>query len=744
MSTKTPILDSHSRRSLFDMNASAASSSMTALVPESKLSPFHYSRRAAARSELRRSRQTTSQSALSRILQQPLIPESLRNRGYGLQSARRYDRSQSDILSSADEGRTIVIALKKRLRNKVSQEHMLKQDIKASESRLISLENEIRHVVSMKETRVRDFEDEKSKLEDLKLRYAEKAKSDVQLLKRVHKLEMQYRDVNGRLSNKAQGEAYAEREKKTSVKDFIDAERRVMSVKYEKAEKEHLRDSEVSKVEELKLELARKQNQLQRDVHGNQVEVQGLRKIVLEHEATISELDLEIRAEREKLAALSLALEENAESVQVRKLELKREITEARNNVDEMSAKRKEIVSRIEDLENEILLNETKIKGFEHVVESAKSQKIELNAQIEDIQRRKKEMTDRVKVEHEKGHVLISKLKQKTMESASLKDKFETLEKEARESSLKASQIKLQVETVQRRIRDEELKDEDEKHLLQIARDYIKMTEERSQGKKESLAKALSELEGANERIHGFEDKINAEKEERERLKQVIEKQLKELEDYESKINESESALMVLQHREELKAKELASKIEARDELAEKFRSRLSSMEASADELKEAIANMNEEAVERKEVLEKKITEVVAKDAKLRGELRRHDTHAGELKQGVEEKSDVAVRAESELIAAEREVIELKATHDRQVAALENKLSLARAELREFEPKVKEAEIELKSINTKYEDIVKRNEVTQRETRSAESQCHIFENRLRELDNKQKHSVIIY
>ena len=77
---------------------------------------------------------------------------------------------------------------------------------------------------------------------------------------------------------------------------------------------------------------------------------------------------------------------------------------------------------------------------------------------------------------------------------------------------------------------------------------------------------------------------------------------MKELEDYESKINESESALTVLQHREELKAKELASQIEARDELVDKFQFRLSNMEASAAQLKEAIANMNEEAVERKEV----------------------------------------------------------------------------------------------------------------------------------------------
>ena len=107
----------------------------------------------------------------------------------------------------------------------------------------------------------------------------------------------------------------------------------------------------------------------------------------------------------------------------------------------------------------------------------------------------------------------------------------------------------------------------------------------------------------------------------------------------------------------------------------------------------------------------------------------------------MEEKNDVVVRAESELIAAEREVIKLKATHDRQVAALQNKLSLARAELREFEPKVKEAELELKSVNQKYEDIVKRNEKTQRETRAAEAECHIYENRLRELDNKQKETL---
>jgi len=403
----------------------------------------------------------------------------------------------------------------------------------------------------------------------------------VQILKRVHRLEMQYRDVNGRLSNKAQGEAYAEQEKKTSIREFTEAERRVMAVRYQKAEKEHIRDSEVSKCEELKLELARKQNQLQREIHGNKVEVQGLRKIVLEHEATISELDLEIRNERGRLAELSLALEENAERVQSRKIELKREITSARINVDELNAKRKEILARVADVEEEISLNETRMVGLQHLIEQAKHQEILLNSQIEDNERRKKEMNERVKSEHEKSHKLISKLKDKQAESEKIQLQFENLEKEARESSLKASQVKLQIETVQRRIQDEELKDEDSKHLLQVARDYIRMTDERLQKRSESFAKAMSELEGSNERIHGLDAKIKHEKNERNRLSSEIEKQLKQLEDTERQINESESALSVLQHREELKARELASQIEARDGLIEKFEFRLQNMEAS-------------------------------------------------------------------------------------------------------------------------------------------------------------------
>ena len=61
--------------------------------------------------------------------------------------------------------------------------------------------------------------------------------------------------------------------------------------------------------------------------------------------------------------------------------------------------------------------------------------------------------------------------------------------------------------------------------------------------------------------------------------------------------------------------------------------------------------------------------------------------------------------------------------------------------MREYEPKVKEAEIQLKVVNEKYENVVKRNEICQKETRSAESQCHIFENRVRELDDQQKETL---
>ena len=160
-----------------------------------------------------------------------------------------------------------------------------------------------------------------------------------------------------------------------------------------------------------------------------------------------------------------------------------------------------------------------------------------------------------------------------------------------------------------------------------------------------------------------------------------------------------------------------------------------------ADSLKDAISQANEEGVERKEVLEKKITQVVAKDATLRSEVKRHVAHADDLRHGVEEKSDVVMRLESEYIAAEREVVDLKATHDRQIANLKKKLDNARAEVREMEPKVKAAELELKSVNEKYEESVKRNENCSKLTRNAESQFHIYENRLRELDNQQKESL---
>ena len=57
---------------------------------------------------------------------------------------------------------------------------------------------------------MRDLDDEKNKLNDMRLKFIEKGKDEVAHLKKIHKLEIGLKDGTARLDSKIEGEKYAQ------------------------------------------------------------------------------------------------------------------------------------------------------------------------------------------------------------------------------------------------------------------------------------------------------------------------------------------------------------------------------------------------------------------------------------------------------------------------------------------------------------------------------------------------------
>ena len=68
---------------------------------------------------------------------------------------------------------------------------MLAQEVRSAQAKVTVLKNELASEIKAKEMLMRDLDDEKARLVELRLRYTEKGKEEVMHLKKIHQLEIQ-------------------------------------------------------------------------------------------------------------------------------------------------------------------------------------------------------------------------------------------------------------------------------------------------------------------------------------------------------------------------------------------------------------------------------------------------------------------------------------------------------------------------------------------------------------------------
>merc|ERR1740117_1936601 len=141
----------------------------------------------------------------------------------------------------------------------------------------------------------------------------------------------------------------------------------------------------------------------------------------------------------------------------------------------------------------------------------------------------------------------------------------------------------------------------------------------------------------------------------------------------------------------------------------------------------------NEEALECKSVLERRITEVQAKDAKLRNIIGEKKVKVRELHDSLEGEQDKVSILTSELMSAEREIVDLKDEHLRRCARLNAKYSAKQQECISVTEQLDAAQNDLTKNTNNYEGAVKLNENLTKQLRLEEMAAHKLENQTNEL-----------
>jgi len=368
-----------------------------------------------------------------------MMPERLR-RTAGLQSVAQAlgqhdgmpSREEAKYLGEASEARAIIGVLKKRLKSKTKEEAMLSQEVRTCDSKVEVLKNELMSEVKSKETITRDLEDEKSKLIDLRLRYTEKGKEEVQHLKKVHQLEIQLKDVTARLENKVEGERYAMLSRKEAKAKLAECENTIMKLKYDNASALSLLNAEKQNAASLKEELSRKQNQLMRENHANKIEIEGLQKVVLEKEATAAELQAEVREANDEVKALCDALELNTEKAEAMKSRLTRTLHSEADRVAALNADLNDKRRRESMLASDISNGEQRESIMNKQLAMSSRQETELNSALNDCRKQITNLEERLNLRNKENGKLQTTVEEIKGVCKLCEEKIEAVESEYR------------------------------------------------------------------------------------------------------------------------------------------------------------------------------------------------------------------------------------------------------------------------------------------------------------------------
>jgi len=642
-------------------------------------------------------------------------------------------REEAKYLGEASEARAIIGVLKKRLKSKTKEEAMLSQEVRTCDSKVEVLKNELMSEVKSKETITRDLEDEKSKLIDLRLRYTEKGKEEVQHLKKVHQLEIQLKDVTARLENKVEGERYAMLSRKEAKAKLAECENTIMKLKYDNASALSLLNAEKQNAASLKEELSRKQNQLMRENHANKIEIEGLQKVVLEKEATAAELQAEVREANDEVKALCDALELNTEKAEAMKSRLTRTLHSEADRVAALNADLNDKRRRESMLASDISNGEQRESIMNKQLAMSSRQETELNSALNDCRKQITNLEERLNLRNKENGKLQTTVEEIKGVCKLCEEKIEAVESEYRVTAKQLRKEQQHVSDLEARLHEETLVDEDRQHALRTAKTYTKVLEDRLQAKAEAQSKAEAELAGAQTRIADMGGKLRDLKNEEDRLKGVLENKLRENETTDKGLCACESDFVFFTHQSELKKRELQNLIAERTEVVGRLERMLQIAEAKSMNLKSLMNQTNEEALECKSVLERRITEVQAKDAKLRNIIGEKKVKVRELHDSLEGEQDKVSILTSELMSAEREIVDLKDEHLRRCARLNAKYSAKQQECISVTEQLDAAQNDLTKNTNNYEGAVKLNENLTKQLRLEEMAAHKLENQTNEL-----------
>jgi chromosome segregation ATPase len=595
------------------------------------------------------------------------------------------DGDNMDVAVENEERDVLISGMKK---NKIQVCTSLQEKLRDVEGRVTTLKARKTAELAQYRQNLKDLEDERARMNELRRDFGDKGKDHVTHLKRCHELDIRIKSL---LSREIEINQTIKRYDEMT-KDHRDKTRQLLrdldtlrlGLETASRELEVAQDSKRDYGERVQ----RKEFEITRANYEYRTQVEGLKRLLMEREEIIKTMISDKNLADEETRRVSLAIqsvrEEGARDIEALKAQLKVEtdmISELTNLVSDLEREEEE---KTETLENQI----AKIKLQEKQIETDKATILGLHSTVNEGHANISALRLRLKDVINENAKMTQDLADNDAACVVVREKLENVQFFRDGAILELSKEETRLRKVLEELKEEidiEHKHDDE---LTKAKRFARESEKKMAQMAHEEAEALASVTITNTRVELLQKDLRAVQNETEEQRASIERHLNELERVSNVLQKKEQD----RHFQEKDLKERRENLEKtkqeRDETIQRLKRAVLLTSSKLESLKAMLQETDQILQEDREVLEKKIEDVQSKDASLTGRLFHAEEEEYESETKLQSLQERVVKCRAKIDAKRNEIRPLISEFDNTMIDLKDNVSKEKNKMYEIEEKL--------------------------------------------------------
>jgi len=467
-----------------------------------------------------------------------------------------------------------------------------------------------------------------------------------------------------------------------AVQKQLDAEKQLagnglqnITLTMKQAELEYSIETARQSQEQRKGELERKEEELMRSAHANNVEIEGLDAVVKEKTAVASELQSEVDDTIAEVKSMTKELEQNMEIAEKQKLKLMQDTAAQQNKLAQLDSRKRAGSRRNKVIEDDIMASDAREKLMQNQLEGSQFEERELQQQTEQVGRVLRLLETEMHTVTSASNNLEESIQKFKAEADLLNQKIEINKNKYRNVGRAMHKETIKIRELEDALRVQKMEDVDKTRELSSSDKYSNSLQNKVFMTTEERTKLEAELRACVERVSTASDAYTIEKKELQENKDRLGNEMRSVEKLNMSLREQESDFVYAKHRAELAMKKAKVQIDDRSLILKRTERRVAQETDVSKDHRRKVAAINEEALQVKGVLEKALTSVVAKKNALDQELETVTADEINEKAIIDGVVEAQSRAFADLVEVEKEIAQNRAIHIDRLSAIEVQLA---------------------------------------------------------------------